>query len=330
MSDLATLRREYIRRRPDYNMLATAIEDSIKAHLRERGIRCTITKRVKDVSSFLKKTIYKEYGDPFVEMSDLAGVRVVAPFGHLVATIDQSLSEFDTVVDSRFGSPIREDKGALLAPDRLGYTGIHYDLTIKPECAVDGLSGLVGMQCEVQLQTQAQRLWADLSHPLLYKSASELPDSIKRRAYGLVALLDIVDERLDSTHLTALSDPKARNAAVLSALDRVYYEFTGKDYTPDLSWVAIEGLKALYSESELMNFEDVCDALVERRGEKLRKIYARYENDDRANPMLFQPEVLMVFDRLDCDAFRVADVWQDIFPSELLVDLASIWGTPIS
>src|SRR5207302_117148 len=106
----------------------------------------------------------------------------------------------DTVersIHSLFVVSSRDDKSYRLSPDQLGYQGIHFDVKLSSQDSQGVQSGARSLRCEIQLQTQAQRLWADLSHPLLYKSPAQLPVSIQRKAYGLVALLEVVDDRVD-------------------------------------------------------------------------------------------------------------------------------------
>ena len=70
------------------------------------------------------------------------------------------------------------------------------------------------------------------------------------------------------------------------------------------------------------------DEFVDRNEGKLERIYHDYADDDR-NPLLFQPESLIVFERLEADQFRLKEVWASVLPLELLQSLATIWGSPI-
>jgi len=69
------------------------------------------------------------------------------------------------------------------------------------------------------------------------------------------------------------------------------------------------------------------DDFVEHNREKLEEIFRDYAEDERCNPLLFQPETLLVFERLDKDPFRLKEVWARALPLELLESLAAIWGT---
>ena len=63
--------------------------------------------------------------------------------------------------------------------------------------------------------------------------------------------------------------------------------------------------------------------------EKLTELYERYRGDDLANPLIWQPETLLVFLQLEVDAFKLREAWEEEFPIELLTSLANAWGTPI-
>jgi hypothetical protein len=59
---------------------------------------------------------------------------------------------------------------------------------------------------------------------------------------------------------------------------------------------------------------------------ELKALYADYENDDRANPLLFQPEALLIFERLANDRYRLRQVWPPSVPESVLSALARTRG----
>lgn len=70
------------------------------------------------------------------------------------------------------------------------------------------------------------------------------------------------------------------------------------------------------------------DAFIAVNREKLVRIYRDYADDDR-NPMLMQPESLLVFERLEHDRFRLVDQWLKVLPMTWIEQLADIWGKPV-
>jgi hypothetical protein len=58
-------------------------------------------------------------------------------------------------------------------------------------------------------------------------------------------------------------------------------------------------------------------------------MYARDEDDSRSNPLIGQPEGILVFALLEADPFALKDLWQQSLPIDLLDDLAAVWGTPL-
>lgn len=63
--------------------------------------------------------------------------------------------------------------------------------------------------------------------------------------------------------------------------------------------------------------------------ERLVDRYEKYRDDDHANPMLFQPECLMIIERLEANSFALREAWERILPLGLLEDLADIWGAAV-
>ena len=50
--------------------------------------------------------------------------------------------------------------------------------------------------------------------------------------------------------------------------------------------------------------------------------------DDR-NPLISQPESLLVFERIEHDRFRLAERWAQALPTGMLTQMADMWGKPV-
>jgi hypothetical protein len=216
-----------------------------------------------------------------------------------------------------------------MSPNELGYYGQHFDVSLHEGDARRISEEGHSLRCEVQVHTRAHNLWADFSHDVTYKSPTKLPDEVVRRVYRIVALLDLVDSEIQASRDAAVKTSGFEEGAMLVALERHYFELTGKPHDAELSFYIVNGLKGLYDEGERRAFAARIDDFVASQRERLLQRYAQYSDDDRVSPLLFQPEALMIIERLEANSFALNEAWEQILPLELLKDLADIWGTAV-
>jgi len=115
---------------------------------------------------------------------------------------------------------------------------------------------------------------------------------------------------------------------MLAELERHFLRLTARGYDQQLSRQVIDVLRPLFTEGELATYRDRLDAFVASRQEKLQQLYEDYRDDDR-NPLMSQPESLLVFERLDSDKFNLVEAWAGRLPNTLLESLAAIWGVSV-
>ena len=308
------MRKRWSEARPHYERFAEHVRDKLKADLFRQGINCEVTCRCKEVASLLKKQIIKNYADPWKQITDKAGVRVVTPY-------ETRIPEIEAVIRRSFDVQKREDKEDDREYDRLGYRGVHFEV-----CLLPGTDEYEGMQCEIQLHTSAGHLWSATSHDLAYKANEDIPNDIKRRLYRLVALTELFDAEVTACRDAIMNLPNHEEVRLLSELERFFFPLASRDYNKALSLEIISELKPLYDPTELTEFDALMSEFVARHGEKLRGIYDQYKNDGR-HLMLFQPESLMIFERAEHDPFELLDRWDEYRPPQLVRDLVtSIWG----
>src|SRR4051812_4278771 len=87
------LRDRYITVRPAFGELATFIEQRLALSLQRAGLMCSVKSRTKDVASVLRKQLLRNYSDPMVDMTDLAGIRVVIPYSQWVLSVETAIRE---------------------------------------------------------------------------------------------------------------------------------------------------------------------------------------------------------------------------------------------
>jgi ppGpp synthetase/RelA/SpoT-type nucleotidyltranferase len=320
VTDLEVLRERWLAERPIYAALGEHIQALLKTDLRRRGLLYSVEARAKDVASLLKKVLRKSYSAPYDEIDDKAGIRVIATFADDVPVVEQ-------VIRARFEVQKYENKTLGLEYHELGYLGVHFAVTLRDADLAD--VRWRDLIAEIQIHTRAQNCWADVSHRLLYKPAQETPVEIKRRIYRLMALIELFDETVQEARRTIAMLPGAPETGVLAELEQHFYQFVARPYDRELSLDIVKALEGLYDSQEREGFGDMIRSFVERNHEKLEEIFNAYRDDERGNPLLFQPEALIVFERLEHDPFRLRAAWTSAFPLALLENLATIWGRAI-
>lgn len=320
MIDLEAVRERWLVQKPVYGALAKHVREVIEGELRSRGLLAVCTAREKDVASLLKKALRKSYD--YDDIHDKAGVRVVVDFPSDAPVVEQ-------LIRDRFSILHYENKTVGLDYDRLAYLGVHFEIALRGETLGTDEKRWSGLLCEIQVHTRAQNCWAEISHELIYKSDEDPPTEIKRRIYRLMALIELFDENVEMARDTLLQLPGFEEGRLLRELERWFYRLTARRFDRDLSLEILQVLKDAYSESERAGFGKMLDEFAGTNLSKLEMIYARYRDDERCSPLLFQPEALMVFERLTRDQFRLKEAWLARLPEVLLRDLGAIWGVAV-
>lgn len=189
MSDLAQVFREI---KPKYERLATNVEQALIQFLNEENISTfDVEKRVKEDKSFLDKVIRKSYAQPFEEMEDIVGVRVICFY-------NEDLLAIDAIIKDQFVVISYSNKSQELDDDQFGYASNHYVVQLKDEwLQAPNFRGLKGLKVEIQVRTILMHAWAAISHKLLYKKNDDVPKEFKRKLNRLSALIELADEQFD-------------------------------------------------------------------------------------------------------------------------------------
>jgi ppGpp synthetase/RelA/SpoT-type nucleotidyltranferase len=319
--DLEAVRQRWLQERPAYEELCKRVKSMLEGETRRLGIPCTLQTRTKAVDSFLKKVLRKRYDHPYEEVSDKAGVRVIC-------TYTAALPKMVDIVGSCFSVHDYENKRDALQHDRLGYLGIHFDVSIPTDTSWFSKQ-IEGLLCEIQIHTRAQNLWADIAHELSYKPSQPAPPEVQRGIYRLTSLIEIFDDEVERARANLLGVPGFQEARMLEQLDAAYYGFTAKPYDRDLSLEVLSSLRLILDPRESEQFGHLIGNFVDCNKNKLESMLRAYSADDRCNPLLFQPEKLLVFFLIEKNSFSLRTVWGEMLPIELLESLATIWGRPI-
>jgi len=319
--NLEDSRKLYLDKQDEYSKILEIAFEKLETSIKRKGIHCQIEKRIKNVDSFLKKILRKEYKTPLTEIRDQIGLRVITHYQH----------EFDKVkeiVYEEFEVHHHEDKLNSLKFDQLGYLGLHYEVSLQKnenELIKDYNEHIF----ELQIHTKAQNLWANVSHQLLYKSFSPPSPEIQRSIYRLVALIEIFDKEVNTAQNAIINQTGFPEVKLLTHLESCFHLFTWNEFDKEFSINNLSSLKKLLKDEEIDNFENLIEAFSSENHTKLANLFSQYSDDKRDSYdrlMLFQPESLLIFERLEMDKFKLQELWGSFLPLELLEFLANIWG----
>lgn len=322
---LDAIRQRFIKLRPIYEHLAEEVARILRRELRSAGIPAEVKGRAKEVDSFVKKIISKAYDDPEQQVGDRAGVRVIMSFA-------SDREAVQGIIEHLFFIRDRTDKTAQLGEKLLGYRGFHYEVLLNEEktgALIGSLAGHGSLVCEIQLQTRAENVWNDSSHPLLYKTALKAPAPLSRRFFRLAALMELFDQELGSVREELARLPGSKVGMLLEILERHYFRLTSCAYNADLSQMI---LSSFLSEPHFADDPAIGDrvaSFVERHESVLEELYRDHLDLTDRPILLYQPETLFLLEELEHDPFAVTDQWVKEFPFSLLENIASLWAIPL-
>jgi len=189
--DEADLILEYHDKKSTYVNLCDEVEYILQKRLEEGGIRlAALTARAKELESFLDKIDRMAYNEPFLQMTDLAGVRVVCLY-------QSDLPRIGELIAGEFEVSGVEDKIQEQGAAEFGYGGVHYLVTLGKRSSGARYDDLKGLTCEIQVRTVVQDAWATIDHHLEYKQESAVPTELRRRLHAVSALFEIADREFD-------------------------------------------------------------------------------------------------------------------------------------
>lgn len=149
-----------------------------------------ITRRVKTLDSFLEKVERKRYyDDPFDNITDMAGLRIVTCYQDHIEQV-RNLLEREFTIDADQSV----DKRANLDADRFGYQSLHLIISLGPMRAGQAeWQPFQGLVAEIQIRSILQHAWAVFSRQFDYKGPSFAPDKVRRELFSLSARLEAAD-----------------------------------------------------------------------------------------------------------------------------------------
>jgi len=192
------LRQTYDEGFKTYKVLAESVNVALNKEINRHRIKIhSITHRIKTFDSFSGKIIRNRVVNPFEEIHDIVGIRVVCLFM-------PDISEIGNIVRGLFEVFEEDDKIHDGEIDVFGYMSLHLKAILKKES--EGFeTACFGLPFEVQVRTIAQDAWATISHYLDYKQSVLQSNHLRRDFHALSGLFYVAD-----THFSLLNQEQAK------------------------------------------------------------------------------------------------------------------------
>ena len=180
-----------------------------------------ITSRAKSLKSFCEKISRKSYQNPFSDITDFAGVRVV----YLYTT---SKKNIEAIIEKEFDVVEKVDK-AMTDDAKFGYGALHYLVKIKSNHAGARYDELKNKICEIQVRTILQDAWAIVAHHLNYKQESDVPKELRRKLNALSGLFETADDQFENIRIARQEYQSIVEKTILSGSELQNKETTNID-----------------------------------------------------------------------------------------------------
>ncbi|MEU9634429.1 MULTISPECIES: RelA/SpoT domain-containing protein [Streptomyces] len=315
------------RERPRIETAAKLTAAYISRRATRARINCDVKFRAKEVASFVTKAQYKQYDDPWAEITDKAGVRIVVQHSGLLDPIVALLKESLTLVHEP-----EDDRYVDGREDRLQYPRLHVQVMAHGDQRSDDGQPY---ECEIQVRTEATDLWARMSHKLMYKPASTaVPSNVRRSLYRLIALIELYDLEVQRGVETLAQYPDvAQGNHLLGEAEHLFRTFTDHEPRRDLSEDVVDVLVRTIQDPA--TYAEQLAKFTEDRRSDLERAYKDYGPDSEhfllhgRYVLASQPESLIIFERLSCAKFLLQGHWVDELPESMLNDMADAWGVAL-
>jgi GTP pyrophosphokinase len=189
--DQDAVKREFASRGTVYQQLEEEATFILRSEITRRAIKThSVTSRVKTLDSFLDKVRRKECNDPFTEIHDVVGLRVICLFLSDVPKLGDLIRDCFLVVEE-------DNKVEDYDASSFGYLSVHFVARMKEHYKGPRYDAIGGVVFEVQVATLAMHAWAAISHYLDYKRDNDVPKELRKDFYALSGLFYVADTHFE-------------------------------------------------------------------------------------------------------------------------------------
>ena len=228
---------------PNYERLCINLKNSIICLLQDNNIAyLDVQSRVKEFTSFFEKISLKHYCNPFNDIEDLAGIRIICFY-------PSDIDIINNLIKKHFNILSEENKLDKLDDDKFGYRSTHFILKVKEEwLCVPNFKGLESLKVELQVRTILMHAWADVSHKLLYKKEADVPKPLRRELNLLSAVFELADKQFERLR-------QERNNYIETLTEQA--KINGFDLTQEINVDSIQAFLNFYFSDREKSFDGI-------------------------------------------------------------------------
>jgi Uncharacterized protein conserved in bacteria len=318
MSDLEEARKLWTKEKPSFDLFAGLIASRVKAAVNGQGIWCETSGRAKEVHSLVKKLLKRKH--LYDTLPDKAGARCVVRYR-------SDLKRVVSIAQELFSGSEPDDKLKERQDNQVGYISIHLEVRLKKDDSEAPNYPPDKFWAELQIRTMGQHLWAEMAHDSVYKNDDELaklPIDIRRRVNLMAGQFEVADREFDRLNNELVLDPAIQ---IYKALEPYYFRLTSRRPDTSLSLMVIQLLMPLYG-NNINEIFDLIDSYFENHHQELAHAY-EHPDDQKASAFFYQPEALMILERLEADETQMRRQWQEQFPESELERVANNFGVSL-
>lgn len=248
----------YESRRSLYKALQTEAIFEIESALRAENLKYhSVIGRVKELDSLLAKMESRQIQDPFEEVPDIVGARIVALF---LSDIDKIIEVLGKVFDiEKVDNKIQDTD-----PRLFGYFSVHLIAKIKASYSGTRYDQIKQFRFEIQIRTIAMDAWASASHYLDYKSETDVPADLRRDFNALSGLYYVADK-----HFEMFFRSRAANLKRIDRLSKDSGTLLNRELNLD---TLLAFLRDRYPDREPPEASDASDLLSEIRAQSISSL----------------------------------------------------------
>jgi ppGpp synthetase/RelA/SpoT-type nucleotidyltranferase len=317
MSDLDDARLRWLNERPEHIKFEAVLEVRLRKMLSTLGVWSSVDGRTKEVDSLIKKLMRGDHS--YDTLPDKVGLRVILRYRQDVLRVSKE------IIKAFHCGPL---DAKIPAHNQVGYLSTHIDwVRLKDDDPEAYKFPPMKFWAEIQVRTQAQHLWSEMSHGGFYKNdqtLSVISEDSKRRVHLMAGQLEIADREFDRLNGEKLKAPEAE---IFKMLEPLYYQLTTRAPDSQLSLEVIKLLAPLYEQENIQIKPYIEDFFQQHRNFLMERYRQMQEpTDATASALFFQPEALLIYDRLLNDEITFRRAWNQVFPERELEQFANDMG----
>ncbi|MEY2305804.1 GTP pyrophosphokinase [Bacillus tropicus] len=175
-----------------YKELEEEVKYTLERNLKEKEIKIhSILSRIKEFDSLFDKIERKQTNNPFEDITDIVGTRVVCLFLSDIDKIKSCLQDSFNIISE--DNKVHGDNVS-----SFGYMSVHFIAMLKDEYCGPRYDYIKNLKFEIQVRTISMDAWANISHYLDYKSENDVPSELKRDFHALSGLFYVADTHFET------------------------------------------------------------------------------------------------------------------------------------